>query len=110
MRLLPSGFEELERYVTDWDVPSVSERYLRRKSSTQQQLEEFYHAVLPRIDDILAHLDHFDIYALPEPERKLYRVLCGLCESSAAVELIGAPFLAPPDGHDVEYKKGLEVL
>ncbi|MCP3730324.1 hypothetical protein M9978_07765 [Sphingomonas sp. MG17] len=110
MGTLPPGFEDLEPFSDDWNVASVGERYERRKASTQAELTRFYEAVQARMEAMLAHLDPFDIYALPEPERRLYRILCGLCEASAAVELIGAPYLVPPDGHDLDYRKALEIL
>ena len=108
--LLPEGFEQLEIYVADWDLATIEDRYAKRKSSPQTKLVDFYKAVLPHVSDMLAHLDKFDIYRLPEPERRLYRILCGLCEVSAAVELIGAPYLVPPAGSDLRYVKELDAL
>lgn len=110
MTILPEPFQDLDFWAEKWNFSDIAGRYGQRKASTMAELRAFYEAVQPRMQAILDHLDGFSIYQLPEPERRLYRMLCGLCEASAAVELLGTPYLVPPDGHDLEYRKGLAVL
>lgn len=107
---LPLAFEDLSSWAQIWNYPDIAGRYDRRKRSSMAELSAFYSAVMPRMEEILSHLDPFDLYNLPEPERRLYRMLCGLCEVSAAIELLNRPYLLPPGGRDIEYIIGLPVL
>ena len=43
-----------------------SERYAKRLSSTMDELQAFYDAAFPRLEDAMAYLDRFDLNALPE--------------------------------------------
>lgn len=99
---LPAGFEDLERFVTKWAKPTQSARSAVRQSSGMSEIREFYDALLPRLDDILVHMDKFPydhrFLSLPDDSRRLYYLALSLAEVATAVELFGQPSV--PYGYD----------
>ena len=49
-RPLPPEFADLEPFA-DWALPTERERYAKRLSSTMDELQAFYDAALPRLED-----------------------------------------------------------
>lgn len=89
---LPEQFAFLEPFVADWGgLHTQDERYGKRQSLAQGQLEAFHAALAPRLEDVFRHLDKFDPANLPEAEALLFRVVLGLTEASQAVEILGQP-------------------
>ena len=89
---LPSQFAFLEPFATVWgDLHTQDERYLKRQSLAQGELEAFHAALAPRLEEVFAHLDLFPANALPEAEARLFRTVLGLTEASQAVEVFGQP-------------------
>ena len=88
---LPSDFGELERFVGDWGPLTTQEaRYLKRQTMSIAALRDFYDTMLPRLDDVLEHLDSFPVNGvLASTEETLYRLALGLTEAAAAVEVFG---------------------
>jgi hypothetical protein len=90
---LPEGFADLQPFVAVWGGLSTPEaRYLQRQESRIEDLRAFYDAVVPRFKEALAYLDTFPMdEPLPAPEALLYRVILGLTEVAAAVEVYNQP-------------------
>jgi hypothetical protein len=90
---LPEGYADLEQFVPVWgELDTAEARYLQRQNSKMPYLRAFYDAVVPRFKEALAYLDTFPMGApLPAPEARLYRVILGLTEVTAAVEIYGQP-------------------
>ena len=65
MPMLPAEFADLEPFA-DWSLETEAERYAKRLSSTMDELQAFYDAAFPRLDDAMAYLDQFELNALPE--------------------------------------------
>lgn len=97
-RLLPDSFDDLERFATIWALPTETERHARRLGSTMAELQSFYAAVLPRIDQILAYLNDFPLAGLPPEAQALLHLSLSLAEVAPAVELFGQPEV--PDAYD----------
>ena len=64
MPILPTEFGDLEPFA-DWSLESEAERYAKRLSSTLDELQAFYDAAFPRLDDAMAYIDQFEFTALP---------------------------------------------
>ncbi len=85
--LLPGGFEDLEELVTDWAMPTQNMRWDRRLASSREELISFHEALLPRLEEILDHVDRFEIGQLPEDSARLFDLALMLAEISPNVEL-----------------------
>ena len=84
---LPSAFKDLERIVArGWALPTERERNTKRHASTMEELQEVYDAILPRIDDMIDHLNGFPLDDMPEDAKRLLHLTFALAEINLAVE------------------------
>jgi hypothetical protein len=90
MPRLPEGFEELEPF-TDWCLPTEAERYSKRLASTMDELQQFYDAAFPRLEDALVHFDGLPFDELPEDATRLLWLCYSLINASFPVEVWRQP-------------------
>ncbi|HEV2310713.1 MAG TPA: hypothetical protein VGU73_09325 [Acidimicrobiia bacterium] len=83
--VFPSEFAELEPFA-DWAIPTERARYAKRIGSTMDELQRFYDAAFPRIDDALAYLERRSMDELPEDATRLLWLYCALMTTSFPVE------------------------
>ena len=84
--LLPEMFEELEPFA-DWALEPERARTERRVAASAEEIHAFYHAMMPRMDDIFEHLgDQFGA-DMPAPAHRLYLMSLSLIEAGIVVEL-----------------------
>jgi hypothetical protein len=84
---LPAGFEELERFVEHWDVPTSHERWVRRSQTSLPDIKRFYDAMLARADDAVSYVERFPLHDLPDDAGRLLRLLLAMTQAAMAVEL-----------------------
>ena len=89
---LPQAFQDLEAYC-DWALATESERTAKRVSSSMQDIQAFYDAVLPRLDACAAYLDQFCLDRMPADAQHLLWMTFSLMEVANAVELYKQPRL-----------------
>ncbi len=84
--VLPGEFGELEPFA-DWCLETEAERYAKRMASSMDELQAFYDAAFPRLEDAIAHLDQFPLDALPEDATRLLWLTYSLVNASFPVEV-----------------------
>ena len=67
------------------------ERYAKRLASTMDELQAFYDAAFPRLEDAIAYLDGLDLDALPDDATRLLWLLYSLVNASFPVEVWRQP-------------------
>ena len=82
---LPSEFSDLERF-SDWCLATEPERYAKRLASTMEEMQAFYDAAFPRMDDVIAYCDKFPLDDLPEDARTLMHLMQSLVMVSFPIE------------------------
>jgi hypothetical protein len=82
----PAAFADLEPFA-DWALATEAERYAKRVASSMDELQAFYDAAFPRLEDACAHLDAFDLNALPEDATRLLWLCYSLVNASFPVEV-----------------------
>ena len=87
---LPAEFADLGRFAA-WAIPTERARYAKRISSTMDELQAFYDAAFPRMDDALAYLEQFSVDALPDDGKHLLWLYCALMTASFPVEVWRQP-------------------
>jgi hypothetical protein len=87
---LPPDFADLEPFAA-WALPTERERFARRLASTMDELQTFYDAAFPRLDDALDHIDRHPFDALPDDARRLLWLLYSLVNVSFPVEVWRQP-------------------
>lgn len=88
--VLPSEFSDLEPFA-EWVLSTEADRYAKRLSSSMEEMQAFYDAAFPRIDDALSYLDQHDLNALPAEAKNLLYLYCSLVNVSFPVEVWRQP-------------------
>jgi hypothetical protein len=83
--LLPAEFADLEPFA-DWGIRGERARYAKRVSSTMDELQAFYDAAFPRLEDAMEYLEKFEVDALAEDGQRLLWLYCALVTVSFPVE------------------------
>jgi hypothetical protein len=86
----PAPFADLEPYA-DWALETEAERYAKRLGSSMEELEAFYDAAFPRLEEAMAHLDALDLDALPDEASRLLWLMYSLVNASFPVEVWRQP-------------------
>jgi hypothetical protein len=82
---LPAEFADLEPYL-EWDLATEPERYAKRLTSSMTEMQAFYDAAFPRLNDVIAHCDKYPLDDLPDDARTLMHVMQSLVMVSFPVE------------------------
>jgi hypothetical protein len=90
MPILPTEFGDLEPFSA-WSLESEAERYTKRLASTMDELQSFYDAAFPRLEEVMTYLDQLDFRALPEDARNLLWLSYSLVNVSFPVEVWRQP-------------------
>ena len=88
---LPEGFEDLAEWA-DWDLETMAERSLKRGTSSMEDIQSFYDAILPRMGEILDYLVTVTMSEDTNPEdRSLLNLSKSMAEVAPAVEQFFEP-------------------
>lgn len=90
MPILPDKFADLEVFA-DWSLETEAARYTKRLSSTMDEMQAFYDAALPRLEDALGYLDALELNDLPEDAKRLLWLVYSLVNASFPVEVWRQP-------------------
>ncbi|MEV6508796.1 hypothetical protein [Streptomyces sp. NPDC051642] len=84
--MLPSEFAALEAFNA-WVLESERDRYSKRLASSMEEMQAFYDAAFPLLEQASDHLDKFPLSELPEQERNLLLLMFSLVNVSFPVEV-----------------------
>lgn len=83
---LPAEFAELQPFA-GWALQGEKARYDKRLASSMDELQAFYDAAFPRLDDAMTYLEQFSMDALPDDATHLLWLYCALVTVSFPVEV-----------------------
>ncbi len=106
--LLPPEFSDLEPWVADWCFDSEPERYAKRLSSSMDEIQAFYDAIFPRVEEAMTYLEKFPLDQLPDDAFRLLKLLYSLIVVSFAVEIWKQPYI--PDTGTAQFDLKLEPV
>lgn len=86
-----TDFSELNGFVAQWGLPTAHERLVRRTEAPMAEIEHFYQAIVPRLDDIITFLNQFPVDAIPDEYLPLSYLALAACEIDDAINLWKAP-------------------
>ena len=91
MSKLPAEFSYLERF-TDWCLPIEEDRYQKRLSATMAEMQEFYDAAFPRLEDVMEYCDaRFPLDGMPDDAKALIHMMQSLVNVSFPIEVWKQP-------------------
>jgi hypothetical protein len=83
---LPPDFADLEMF-TQWCLATEADRYAKRLASTMEEMQAFYDAAFPRLEEITGYLDRLELDALPEDAGRLLMLCYSLINVSFPIEV-----------------------
>ena len=104
-RQLLEGFQDLEPYL-EWSLATDRERSIKRQTSPMTKITAFYHAIVPRMDEILAHLEQYPLEQVPADAQSLFYLTLSLAKIAPAVEMYGEPV---PEGLDALRLENIDI-
>ncbi len=78
-------FRHLKDYIETWGLPTREARLEKRLTSSFQELKDFYEAVGPHLDEIIAFLNQWPLDEIPPEHRSLADTALMLCEADNPV-------------------------
>lgn len=88
---IPAQFKELQPFAEAWALDRVSKRIKKRLSSEMDEIQAFYDAMMPRLEEIIEYLNQYPLDNMPEDAQNLLYMCLSLTEISNCVELWRAP-------------------
>ncbi|GAA5061341.1 hypothetical protein [Nocardia callitridis] len=88
---LPPAFAEFAPFADIWCLATEAERYERRTASTMAELQAFYDAFFPRLEEAIEYCDKFPLDGLPDDALNLLHLVYSLTMVAMAVEIFGQP-------------------
>lgn len=89
--LVPDQFKDLGAFAPAWTLATETERNHRRLSSSMEELQALYEAMLPQMDAIFEYLNQFPLDNMPEDAKRLFYLTLSFAEIAPAVELFKQP-------------------
>jgi hypothetical protein len=89
--MLPPRFADLEVFATTWCLATEAERWRQRHASTMSELQAFYDATFPRLEEAIEFCDAYPIDNLPPEVVNLLQLVYSLVMVAMAVEIFGQP-------------------
>jgi hypothetical protein len=90
MSTLPAAFAELEPFA-DWALPSEADRYAKRLQGSMDDLQTFYDAAFPRLEDGAEYLKGVALDGISDEDRSLLHLFEALVTVSFPVEVWRQP-------------------
>jgi hypothetical protein len=91
--MLPAEFSDLEPFAETWCLPTERERFAARVSHSMDELQAFYDACFPRVDEAMEYCDKFPLEDMPEDAERLLQMLYSLIMVSFPVEAWRQPHI-----------------
>ena len=88
--VLPKEFADLERFA-DWAIPTERARYAKRMATSMDELQAFYDAVFPRLQESTDYLKGVELDGISEEDERLLWLFASLCTVSFPVEVWRQP-------------------
>ena len=90
------NFESLTQFMAKWAKPTEYERSAARRSSTPEELKEFYDEAVKQLPAILKKVDEYPLGGIPDDTKPLFYIALSLAEITPNVEFYkcspGVPF------------------
>ena len=86
MPTFPAEFADLEPFA-DWALPSEADRYAKRLASSMDELQAFYDAAFPRLEESTDYLKSVALDGISDEDRNLLWMFSALVTVSFPVEV-----------------------
>jgi hypothetical protein len=88
---LPEQFAPLERFAEGWCLATETERYAKRLGSSMPEMQAFYDAFCPRLEEAIDYCNQFALDGLPEDAGRLLQLIYSLIMVAMSIEVFHQP-------------------
>jgi hypothetical protein len=88
---LPPEFADLEPFADTWCLATETERHERRLASSMAELQAFYDALFPRLEEAIEYCDKHALDELPDDVANLLLLIYSLINVAMAIEIFHQP-------------------
>ena len=88
---LPAEFAYLAPFVDAWCLDSETRRFERRLASSMSEMQDFYDAFFPHVEEAIDYCDKYPLDELPEDVANLLRLIYSLINVAMAIEIFHQP-------------------
>jgi len=85
--MLPPAFADVEPFASKWCRASEPERYAERMASSMEEMQDFYDAFYPRVEEAIDYCDKFPLDDLPTDALHLLYLIYSLIMVSMPVDV-----------------------
>ena len=96
--VLPPAFAELEVFAQIWCLATEPERWDKRITSSMAEMQEFYDAFFPRLEEAIEYCDKFPLDDLPDDALHLLHMIYSVVMIAMSIEIMHQP--TPVDAAD----------
>ena len=89
--LLPQEFADLEHFAITWCLASEPERWSQRLARSMDDMQAFYDACFPRVEDAIRYCEGFALNDMPEQVERLLYLLSSFAVVSYPIEVWQQP-------------------
>ena len=86
-------FSGLNEFVAGWGLPTAHERLIKRSEASMAEIESFYEAIVPRLEEIITFLNRYPVDQIPRDYLPLAYTALAACEIDDAVNVWKSPTL-----------------
>jgi hypothetical protein len=90
MPTLPAAYADLEPF-SEWILPSEGDRFAKRVSCSMDELQAFYDAAFPRLEDSVEYLKGVSLDGISDEDRNLLWLFASLVTVSFPIEVWRQP-------------------
>ena len=80
-------FSDLSGFIGTWGLETAPERLNNRSTANLSEMQAFYDAVTPRLEEIIEFLNQFPVNEIPEEFRPIANMALAVCEVDDAINL-----------------------
>ena len=85
--LLPPAFADLEPFAFRWCLATEPQRWERRLETSLDDMQVFYDACFPRVEEAIRYCDGFPLHDMPADAERLLQLLCSFALVSYPIEV-----------------------
>jgi len=75
-----SAIDAIKSFLEDWAGATAAERVAKRTSSSMEEINAFYDAMLPWMEEILVYLNQYALEEIPDEAQDIANAALAMCE------------------------------
>ena len=79
-KISSAAMAAIEPFISEWGLPTAAERVAKRTASSMEEINAFYEAMLPWMEEIINYLNQFHLSNIPAKAEPVAYAALAMCE------------------------------